>query len=462
MNLLSKSKSLLTITAVLLSTIGFVSESYGQNQEEEIQKLKEQLNLTRAVADSAILNAEHLRFRRIANSMAIKSTYQRDPQTQGLVALQAYKFHKEHREPHILRNDNIYTGIYQAIRKLYGDSINTYVGHTKAINSVVNDDGGIVYSAGEDGRVLAWDLTNPTRQYREIYKAKNGINEMALSNDNQFLAGAVESKIVLIDLNDSKAKNINLKLNNGIITNLAFLPDNDIILSVNETIWRTDFSGEMSIVGNMRDQVTSLSVNLAGSILAAGDNSGAVEMWDLLNDNKQRNLFVNSRPQSVDAVTFSQDGNYVAYGFEEGELAIYDLKLRQMFYEEASAHAMRITDISFGPEGKLLATSSEDGTAKIWVLDNIFDFPVVLGDHYNQPVRSVQFLNDGTHVITGEDDGVLKLWPTKPDDWANTICNYLSRNMNRNEWWRFVGMAIPYPRNQEELTCPQFPGLGKY
>lgn len=459
MNLLSEIKETLKIPVVLLLIVWSTPESSAQCQDEEIRQLKEQLNLMRAIADSAKLNAEHLRFRTIASSMAIKSTYQRDPQTQGLVTLQAFKFYEKHRDPNFLRNNNIYTGIYQAMRKLYGDSLNTFIGHTKPIKSVISGKEATIYSASNN-QVLAWNLKSENRQFRRVFKSKKTIKSISLSENSAHMAVIVEKGIVLLDLSNPKSENKIIYPNDERVSELAFLPDNSgYISSSGNNIWKSSMDGVITKIGSLNGQITNLAINPDGSILAAANEKGIVEMWDLSNNNQRRNLY-RIRPQSIDAIAFSEDSRFIAFGSEQGGLVIYDLEARQPFFEEASAHAYRITDIEFSPNSRLLATSSEDGTAKIWSMNNFFDFPIVLGDHFDRPgIRSVAFLEDGSHVITGGDDTVIKLWPTSPNGWANRICDYLSRNMTRMEWLRFVGKE-PYPPNQKELTCPH-PSPGK-
>ncbi len=118
-----------------------------------------------------------------------------------------------------------------------------------------------------------------------------------------------------------------------------------------------------------------------------------------------------------------------------------------------------ITDLEFSKDGNLLATTSRDGTAKIWVLDNIFDQPITLDDHgsVGDWVWAVSFAPDGSHLMTAADDDHIRLWPILPHEWASQICGYLSRNMTDAEWLRFVSEDIDYPENQEEFTCPEYP-----
>ena len=76
----------------------------------EATRQAEVARLAQADAVKAQENAERLRFQAIAQSMAIKSTHQRDEQTQGLVAMQAFKFYEEYRADDKPLNSDIYGG----------------------------------------------------------------------------------------------------------------------------------------------------------------------------------------------------------------------------------------------------------------------------------------------------------------------------------------------------------------
>ena len=83
----------------------------------------------------------------------------------------------------------------------------------------------------------------------------------------------------------------------------------------------------------------------------------------------------------VSAVAFSRDGRLVVGGTQDGRIMSWDVtpQARQTV-RTAAAHAASVTGLSFGRT--LLASSSLDGTVKLWRvragLD--LDHPIVLSD----------------------------------------------------------------------------------
>src|SRR5207302_8775739 len=70
------------------------------------------------------------------------------------------------------------------------------------------------------------------------------------------------------------------------------------------------------------------------------------------------------------------------------------------------AHSYWITQIAFGP-GQRVATSSGDGTVRVWDATTGNRLLDLVGD--GEPVYSVAVSHDGT-IATGGSDGVARLW----------------------------------------------------
>jgi len=79
-----------------------------------------------------------------------------------------------------------------------------------------------------------------------------------------------------------------------------------------------------------------------------------------------------------------------------------------MVARQFTAHTSQVLGIVFSPEDNLIATASEDGTAKIWDADSGKKLLTLLG--HNQPVLGVAFNPSGSRLATASTDGTVKVW----------------------------------------------------
>ncbi|MGH2674789.1 MAG: hypothetical protein ACRDH1_05185, partial [Actinomycetota bacterium] len=104
---------------------------------------------------------------------------------------------------------------------------------------------------------------------------------------------------------------------------------------------------------------------------------------------------------------FSPDGTRIATSQEDGSARIWD----PLTGEELLAltgHAARTLSVDWSADGKLLATSSEDGTAKLWDAETGEDLRSFVG--HETGLRSPHFSPDDTILATTSFDGTTRLW----------------------------------------------------
>src|SRR5882762_9978945 len=73
-----------------------------------------------------------------------------------------------------------------------------------------------------------------------------------------------------------------------------------------------------------------------------------------------------------------------------------------------NAHADRVRSISFSPDGKLIASSSEDHTIKLWDAVTGKQLRTVMGG--GDSVYTIAFSPDGKVIASGGFDSAIRLW----------------------------------------------------
>lgn len=458
-----------------------------KEEQRKANEARDQAEVARQQAVEAQARAEDLRMQSVSQSMAIKAGGLTDRQLKAIVAKQAYDYFQQYGDPQKPYNGDIYAGIYSGLtgvlgtysvddngERVYnnnGDSVlNQYHGHLPytnkygqekvvAVRSVVfSEDGQRMYSAGSDGRLLMWDMTNGQRSYREIFNQSQVSRVVNISPNERYLAlGTNDDNILVVDLKniDSEPKKVAGHVG-GTIFDLVFLNDNHSFISTgaDSRILLHDLDGSQPIqLAQARAKALALSPDNA--TIAAGTDEGEVIIIDL-NDPEYnaRSIYRRANEDEVNPVHglhFSHNGKYLAFGDEKGDVYIWDLEGRRQWGPTLSGFASPITDVHFSPNDSLLVATSRDKTARIWHVtpDNIYDLPTVFSDHKDW-VLTADFHPSGNMFATGSADGIIRMFEVLPHEYASQICGLVPYNMSDTQWRQYVGDPdeIPY-----EYTC---------
>jgi WD40 repeat protein len=197
------------------------------------------------------------------------------------------------------------------------------------------------------------------------------VTTLAFSNDGQLLASSGSDRTIkLWDLAQSRVIRT-LFGHRGSINSIAFSRDSRMLASVSEDgslrIWDRGQNWNETLLAGGRGNILSVVFSRDGQTVIAGKLDGWIEMYDSRTGEEIRTLDANG---AVYSLAVSPDGNILAGGTGalvkgENSIRLWNLadgkEIRKLV-----GHSQGVLQVVFSPNGEMLATTSYDGSARVW------------------------------------------------------------------------------------------------
>ncbi|CAG0908434.1 unnamed protein product, partial [Cyprideis torosa] len=112
---------------------------------------------------------------------------------------------------------------------------------------------------------------------------------------------------------------------------------------------------------------------------------------------------------TYNSIAFSPDGKTLASGSDDYTVKLWDTNERRLLHS-FKGHYSGITSANFSPDGKTLVSASYDSTVKLW--DTIERRLLHSFEGHKFAVNSVNFSPDGKMLASSSYDSTVKLWDT--------------------------------------------------
>jgi WD40 repeat protein len=149
-------------------------------------------------------------------------------------------------------------------------------------------------------------------------------------------------------------------------------------------------------------RVRALAFSPDGKALAVARDAGTADLFELNKSSVARTLQPSENPAAVLDLTAGHGENSSEASAESSS-------------DDNSENSTEMTALAFSPDGRIVATASNDGTARLWETATGRELLTV---QHGSHVVSVTFSPDGTRLATGSADGKLRLFTvaTNPAD----------------------------------------------
>ncbi|GCB65610.1 hypothetical protein scyTo_0013479, partial [Scyliorhinus torazame] len=170
---------------------------------------------------------------------------------------------------------------------------------------------------------------------------------------------------------------------------------------------------------------------LKEGFIVSGSQDCTLKLWALakslgVNDNEKitepeilhADLTEKVHDKDINSVVVSPNDKLVATGSQDRTAKLWstsDFSLVGVF----RGHKRGIWSVQFSPMDQILATSSADGTVKLWGLQDFNCLKTFEG--HDASVLKTIFVSRGTQLLTSGSDGLLKLWTIKTNECIKTL-----------------------------------------
>lgn len=244
---------------------------------------------------------------------------------------------------------------------------------------------------------------------------------LLVKTDSAALEGCDLSRAVILgsDFTNASLRDVNLAEANLArcifleprhqVRGFAFTPDGKLLAAGDESgkihLWQVADGKKLMTWEGHNHLVKTIKFDADGQTLVSASTDGTVKVWSPTSSKCLRSLTMNSHFARATALT--PNLQIFATGSQDGTIEFWDVSNGKCL-ATIPGHASWINRIVFSPSGEILATASKDRSIKLWNVANRKCLATLSG--HQEAVRSIAFSSNGKILASGSSDLTIKFW----------------------------------------------------
>lgn len=309
-----------------------------------------------------------------------------------------------------------------------GQSVCVLTGHTRAINDCVfSPNGCLIVSAGSDHTLRVWNVSSG-ESLLTLEGHTDRVIECKFSLDGNYITSISEDETIRV-WEAATGKQVRTTINQNADTS-SFFP-------------KEDQSGHPKWAKKMSFAKSTSAFSPDGRFVATASADRWLRIWDTATGKLLHQLEGHS--DFITSCAFSPDGLYVLSASWDKTLVQWELnsgRFMCMFH----GHSDIVNACAFSPDGRTIVSASDDMTLQLWdasaegmtfqLWDDSPRKMLSIHQGHRFSVKACAFSPDGQFIISGSEDGRLRMWntgtgnkvlkPVQELSRRSTLCSYSS------------------------------------
>ena len=291
-----------------------------------------------------------------------------------------------------------------------GDELFSFTtGHTQELGALAFSPDSSTLAIGHHGTIQLWDTHNFTHQPIHIHP-NTSLMDLVFSPDNKTLTCA-ERFIFRYEKRDAFVKETVIgKLSLWDTRTGNKVSDLPVEwhkgnLPIPQGKWKTTFKERQ--LGNVVFSPDGFRlVTALNSDNATKDNRFTIFVWEIWEDpNRLSHLTLKGHTDTINALTFTPNGKMLASGSDDGTIRLWDSSTGTQLLSLSSE---KTNSLAFSMDGKTLASISNFSQIQLWNISTGKQLTSL--KEQNDSVTVLAFSTDSNILASGSRDGVIQLW----------------------------------------------------
>jgi len=271
-------------------------------------------------------------------------------------------------------------------------------GHQKAITAIAREPSGSFFSGSYDGRINCFSADGQCAPVQGAGHS-NQIMTIAAGGGKIYSTGMDDC---LREIDGPKVAFSNVFASTSGLPRSLSVDSSGICFVATVSDLQIFKAGQQAFTLPVNFSPTSVAVTAKGDLVASGSEDSIVRLFKTNGTKLDPSTTLEANRSTISALAFSPDGSLLAVGDSSGKIIVYDTASAEIKTSKWVFHTGRITSIAWSPNGQFAASTSLDTNIFVWSVAKPSSKISIKGAHPGGS-NALTWVDDNTIATAGTD-----------------------------------------------------------